>query len=57
MAWLIFGLGVLVGAVAGVVVVALCQMASSDRHRRVLDRQPECHYEAIHSPLLAKHAD
>ena len=57
MPWIIFGLGVLVGTGVGVLIVALCQMASSDRHRRVLDRQPECHYDALRSPLLAKHAD
>jgi hypothetical protein len=57
MPWIIFGLGVLVGTGAGVVIVALCQMASSDRHRRNFDCQSECRYDALQSPLLAKHAD
>jgi hypothetical protein len=57
MPWIIFGLGVLVGTGAGVLIVALCQMASSDRHRRDLERQPRCHYDALQAPLLAKHAD
>jgi hypothetical protein len=57
MPWIIFGLGVLVGTMVGVVIVALCQMASSDRYRRLLDREQGCEYDSLQPALLAKHAD
>jgi hypothetical protein len=57
MSWIAFGLGVLVGTVTGVLVVSLCQMASSVRPRQVMDRQSGIRYEPLRSAMLAKHAD
>jgi hypothetical protein len=57
MSWMVFGMGVLVGMITGVVVVALCQMASMDRYRRVPQPEPQCGYEPLRSPWLVDETD
>jgi hypothetical protein len=57
MSWIVFGLGVLLGTVVGVVAVALCQMASHIRPPQMLDRMPKCQYDSLETPMLVKQAD
>jgi hypothetical protein len=57
MSWMVFGMGVLVGMITGVVIVALCQMASMDRYRRVPQPEPQYGYEPLRSPWLVDETD
>jgi hypothetical protein len=57
MLWIVFALGVLVGTITGIVVVALCQIASGTRKRRISDFQPGYPYDPLRSPMLAKDVD
>lgn len=50
MVWMVFGLGIVVGTVAGVVIVALCQMGSGPRlRRRKAPVTVGCRYEPMFS--------
>jgi heme/copper-type cytochrome/quinol oxidase subunit 2 len=57
MFWMIFGIGLLMGTVIGIVVVALCQTAASARRRLELDRQQGCRFGALRTPALGEHPD
>jgi hypothetical protein len=57
MLWIVFGLGVMVGTITGIVVVALCQIASGNRNQRTSDFQPRYPYDPLRSPMLAKDVD
>ncbi len=57
MSWLIFAVGVVVGTVMGVFVLALCQMAPSSGPNRIINREPEFRHESLRARMLAKHAD
>ena len=49
-----FSAGILVGTVAGVLVVALCQMASRSQDQGGFSRQPRFHRDDFGSPLLLR---
>ena len=54
MFWIGFSAGILVGTVAGVFVVALCQMASRSQDQGVFSRQSRFHRDDFGSPLLLR---
>jgi hypothetical protein len=54
MFWIGLFAGILVGTVTGVLVVALCQMASRAQEQSASSRQPACHCYDFGSPLLLR---
>jgi hypothetical protein len=54
MFWIGLFAGILVGTVAGVMVVALCQMASRTQEQRGSSLQPPCQGYDFGSPLLLR---
>jgi hypothetical protein len=57
MMWIAFWAGIMVGTLAGVVAVALCQMTSRHKEHKAFSCRPDCQYEALRSPLLVKDAE
>jgi hypothetical protein len=53
MLWIVFGVGVMVGTITGVIVIALCHTASNTRHRMPPNRR----YDPLRSPMLAEDTD
>jgi hypothetical protein len=54
MFWIGFSAGILIGTVAGVLVVALCQMASRSQEQGGFSRQPKSQYYDFGSPILLR---
>ena len=57
MLWIVFAVGVMVGTITGVVVIALCHAASNTRHRLPPNRRSRHPYDQLRAPVLAEDAD
>lgn len=52
MSWIVFVVGVMVGAAMGVLVVALCQMASGEKYPLIMGQIPKIRNDVLGGDLL-----